>query len=256
MENKLFKSSAFGGFKRQDVLNYIESASKKSAESMEKQRQELEDLRKRLAGAEEKCRAELEDLRTENMQLQADLQAAGEEREGLIQQKDTLAAQLEEQRAENSRLAAEGERNSEELDALSSKVDELQAKIARVEPEAVAYQTMKRHMAEIEVSAYQRAEAIETSAREQSDRVYTRLINLLSQSKQRFSAVQSGFEVTASHVSGELQKMQESLSRLSSAFDGIGAEFEAISLPELDGGLPPKADAPEEAGTGENEGGE
>ncbi|SMC42610.1 hypothetical protein [Papillibacter cinnamivorans] len=232
MENKLFKSSAFGGFNRQDVLNYIENASRESAEIIEKNRRELDAFQARVTEQEDRHKAELENLQTEIMQLRADLQVAGDENERLTSQKDGLAAQLEEICQENSRLTAVTSRQSEELDGMSAELDELRGKLSKTEPDAVAYETMKLHMAEIEVSAYQRAEAIEKAARDQAAKLRKEMEALLSRARERYASVQAEFEVVASHISGELGKMQDSLGSLSAELDGLGSEFGSLHLPD------------------------
>ena len=68
MENTSFKNSLFGGFNRQDVIDYIESASRKSSES--------------IAALEADCsslRDELSTLQDERDTLAARVQALEEE---------------------------------------------------------------------------------------------------------------------------------------------------------------------------------
>ena len=72
MENNTFKGSLFGGFNRQDVMNYIEKASKESA-------QLLEENAARIAALEQDVGAkgeELSALRAERDRLQSDLKDA------------------------------------------------------------------------------------------------------------------------------------------------------------------------------------
>ena len=59
MDNSAFKSVAFGGFDKQDVIRYIEQSAKEAADAQEKLRQENEALR-----------AEGEALREQVRQLQ------------------------------------------------------------------------------------------------------------------------------------------------------------------------------------------
>ena len=41
MENNTFKGSLFGGFRRQDVMDYIEKASRESAELLQSQEERI-----------------------------------------------------------------------------------------------------------------------------------------------------------------------------------------------------------------------
>ena len=60
MENNTFKSVAFGGFAKQDVINYIEEAAREAAAQQERLEQENESLRTQI----QDLTAQLEGLRT------------------------------------------------------------------------------------------------------------------------------------------------------------------------------------------------
>ena len=70
MENYTFKSVAFGGFDKQDVIHYIEQTSKEAAENLEKLRQERDSLQ-----------TEAESLRSQVRELQTRLEAESSLRE-------------------------------------------------------------------------------------------------------------------------------------------------------------------------------
>ena len=53
MENNTFKSVAFGGFDKQDVIRYIEQSSREAAEVQERLQQENDSLRARIQALEE-----------------------------------------------------------------------------------------------------------------------------------------------------------------------------------------------------------
>lgn len=119
-----FRTAAFGGFHRQDVVDYIESSAKEHAAQLNALRTELAEARQRITVLEgEEARANgLEDL---NVALSARV--------------DTLAP-LEE---ETAALRAE-------LDALR--------------PQAEAYTSLKESMAEIELESRARASLIQKDA--------------------------------------------------------------------------------------------
>ena len=52
MENNTFKSVAFGGFDKQDVIRYIEQSSREAAELQERLQQELDGLRAKVQALE------------------------------------------------------------------------------------------------------------------------------------------------------------------------------------------------------------
>ena len=117
-----FKTCMFGGFDRQDVVAFIEKTA-------------------------EEHRVETETLRTENDQLRRDRDAAVAENEAL------------------RCLTEEDARLQEDNNRLQRRVEELQAKLAEVQVEndtlrgpAGEYQSLKEHIADIEISAHRRTE--------------------------------------------------------------------------------------------------
>ena len=112
-----FKTCMFGGFDRQDVVAFIEKTA-------------------------EEHRVETETLRAENDQLRRDRDAAVAENEAL------------------RCLTEEDARLQEDNTRLQRRVEELQAKLAEVQAEndtlrgpAGEYQSLKEHIADIEISA-------------------------------------------------------------------------------------------------------
>ena len=76
MENYSFKSVAFGGFDKQDVVRYLEQASEKAAAAQRKLEEENETLRTQVAEQAEQLdqlRAQLEELTGERDALQMKL---------------------------------------------------------------------------------------------------------------------------------------------------------------------------------------
>ena len=117
-----FKTCMFGGFDRQDVVAFIEKTA-------------------------EEHRVETETLRAENDQLRRDRDAAVAENEAL------------------RCLTEEDARLQEDNNRLQRRVEELQAKLAEVQAEnnalrgpAGEYQSLKEHIADIEISAHRRTE--------------------------------------------------------------------------------------------------
>ena len=125
-----FKTCMFGGFDRQDVVAFIEKTA-------------------------EEHRVETETLRAENDQLRRDRDAAVAENEAL------------------RCLTEEDARLQEDNNRLQRRVEELQAKLAEVQAEnnalrgpAGEYQSLKEHIADIEISAHRRTEEFRAKAME------------------------------------------------------------------------------------------
>ena len=77
MENNTFKSVTFGGFAKQDVIDYIEKTARESAAVQEKLRQENEGLKAEVESLRSQAtglRAQLDALHMEHERLTAELQ--------------------------------------------------------------------------------------------------------------------------------------------------------------------------------------
>ena len=113
MENYSFKSVAFGGFDKQDVVRYLEQASEKAAA-----------LQRELEAENAELRKQVEDRREELDQLRARV-------EELTAQRDGLQEKLESEAAARANL--------EPLRALEQDVARLKAERDALKPDAEAY---------------------------------------------------------------------------------------------------------------------
>lgn len=151
MENNTFKSAVFGGFRRGDVVAYIEkSASEANArisaleESEDRLSRENEALRGDLASVTG-ARDRLSDALSDNFDRQEALQAALNEANAEIASLRALVLELTGQR-----------------DALQSEADTLR-------PQAEEYNAVKANLAELELAAHRRADDYEAEARRRAD---------------------------------------------------------------------------------------
>ena len=108
MENNIFKSVAFGGFDKQDVISYIERTAKEASEAQEKLRRENESLRQEvrsLSGQVSELQAQVEALQAESAELREKLarETAGR---GRLEELEPEAARL---RAEVESLRGDAE---------------------------------------------------------------------------------------------------------------------------------------------------
>lgn len=151
MENNAFKGSLFGGFNRQDVMNYIEKSARESAELIQQDQE-------RIAALEQ----EAAELRETREQLQAQL----DEMTAAHQSASQALAALQEAHtaAEEARTAAEeaNERYEAELRALKDTV-------AALQPEVDDFHKLKNNIAEVEVEAHHRADTIIADATAQAE---------------------------------------------------------------------------------------
>ncbi len=196
MENYSFKSVAFGGFDKQDVVRYLEQASEKSAAAQRELEAENETLRRQAAEQAE----QLEQLRTQAEELR--------------EERDRLQADLEAEAAARNRL--------EPLRDLEQEVARLTAEADSLRPDAEAYARFKERLGTIECEARKRADDLEKEAAAQTRRMVEDFQN-------RYQKLMSAFDATSSHVNGELRKIEVTLSQLPRALDQTGAELNELA---------------------------
>ena len=160
-----FKTCMFGGFDRQDVVAFIEKTA-------------------------EEHRVETETLRTENDQLRRDRDAAVAENEAL------------------RCLTEEDARLQEDNNRLQRRVEELQAKLAEVQAEnnalrgpAGEYQSLKEHIADIEISAHRRTEEFRGKA-------IAELTQLIGRQRQWCAEQRGEYQRMAEDVLQELRRAE------------------------------------------------
>ncbi len=117
-----FKTCVFGGFDREDVISYIRKTAEESQKKLEALMEETERLRVRCETAE----SELSALRARS-------------------------AELEQQLADTEILRTEAERLRTEEETLRREIETLRGPAAQ-------YQSLKDHIADIEISAHRRTE--------------------------------------------------------------------------------------------------
>ena len=192
MENNTFKSVAFGGFDKQDVIRYIEQSSREAAELQERLQQELDGLR-----------AKVQALET---------QAADQERRAGEAEDRCRELERRLNREQSARQALEQER-----DRLQTLADEAQ----RLRPEAQAYAQFRDRVGDIECEAHQRAAALESAT-------LTKLRQASGTFQTQYQTAMGVFETAAAHVNAELRKIEVTLSQLPRARDRTGLELKEL----------------------------
>lgn len=208
MENYSFKSVAFGGFDKQDVVRYLEQSSEKAAAAQ----RELETENEALREEAEKRTAELETLRRELEELTA--------------QRDQLQRRLETESAARADL--------EPLRALEQDLARITAERDALQPDAEAYARFRERLGSIECEARKRADDLEKESAAQTRRT-------LEAFRSQYQRLMSDFEAAAGHVNSELRKIEVTLSHLPRALDQTGAELNELAsrlekTPEKDPG--------------------
>lgn len=181
MDNQ-FRNAAFGGFNRQDVMDYLERTAKEHAEA-------LEQLRSLLDAAQK-----------ERDELTAQVQALTEERDAARQ---TAAV-------------------AEQMPTLQEENNQLKERVAQLEPDAAAYAAIKERMANMELDAHRRAQDIVDQARAQSDELFHQTRKWVVDVRGQYDELRNVVEGTVSRAAGELDRMRQSLGNISLCMDRQG----------------------------------
>lgn len=213
-----FRTAAFGGFQKQDVLAYLETSARDHAEKLSALQRDLEEARQ--AGDEA-----------------GKLAAVREERLTALEEENRrLAADLAD-RTEN--LARENTRRAE----LEERVEALNGEIRKLTPAAEAYAGLKDRAAGIELEAHGRAQAVESEAKAKVKQTKAELENWMDQIQKAYDALRADLNASVTQVSGELEQAARELKNRPAELAARDAELRAFreSLEKLTG---PKAPQP------------
>ena len=185
-----FKTCLFGGFDREDVVKFIEKTAAENREQLEMLEAELNALR----AQRDEAAAEIEALR------------------GLTEEDACL-------REENARLR-------EQLAQAQASAEALRQEAEALRGPAAEYQSLKEHVADIEISAHRRTEEFRAKAMERlaqciaqqrawcSQRRSTYLsmnVSLLEQLRQAEQAVENADYTAFDSMISELQRLEDEL---------------------------------------------
>ena len=154
MSNHVLKGTLFGGFKRSDVIEYIERNAKENSEAVAVLKEELENLRK-------------------------DRDSLSEERGSLLERSGRLDALKEEKDALMEEVVALRTANA----ALEQELEALRAEVEGMRPEIEEYHAIKERLCDIQIEACRRATELEETTKrrmdELEDSTYERLQGLV-----------------------------------------------------------------------------
>ena len=198
-ENR-FRTVAFGGFHKQDVLNYITSASKdyqdqsadlkKMADTAVKEREELAAKYEAAEAARKKYAADCE-------RYSIDLT----ERTEALTRAELLLAQIK-----------------AELEEKSARLAQLEEKMPRLEDDAQAYAALKDRTATIELEAHRKAQEIVDQAQTQAARIRNELDGWLRRVQNTYQHLRSDMTAAVHQLSGELERGARALNEIPETF--------------------------------------
>ena len=224
MENT-FKSSVFGGFNRDDVIRYIEKTALESKQQIESLEQESDglcrenaDLRAKLAEAERE-----RDQLAETSAAASDAQAAL--KKGLTAAQETiteLRAKLEDTTRKADYAQKEHERLREAQKAEHEReMQKVLSELSELRTQAEEYGRVKAHIADIELSARERADALDAATRA---KLQAYIASCTSQCAQVLATLGS----TCESVSTALRHADEAVSRLPGVFTTLEGQLDEL----------------------------
>ena len=159
------------------------------------------------AEAQKALQAENDSLRQQVAALTAEGASLREQLEQLTAQHTALQNTLTQERAARLEL--------EQLKPLQEEID-------RLRPDAEAYAQFREKIGAIECEARKRAGDLEAASLAQ-------LRQTVSLVRTQYQSLMQTFESTASHVTGELRKVEVNLTQLPRAMDQAGAELDKLT---------------------------
>jgi len=194
-ENEIqFRTATFGGFQKQDVLDYLERNAREQTEKLTALQKELD--------ASESARTEAGETLAAN-QIKIDR---------LTKENRRLSDSL----AEQERKQSETE---EKLTALTAQVHDLSEQVERLTPGAIAYEGLKDRAAGIELSAHSRAHEIEAEAQAKAKRTQAEVDGWFVRLQSAYDRMKADLNAALSHVGEELARVEKSLEGISGELD-------------------------------------
>lgn len=191
-----FRSAAFGGFHRQDVLDYLEKITRDHQAKTEELTQALDQEKTARTGAEE-----------ENQTLRTQLDEAVSARDALEEELAQVKQRLEE--ATTALTRAE------------ERAAELSQRVGALEPGAKSWQRLKDTAGDIEVSAHERAQITVQTARAQAAQLRAEGVRWVLEIQDRCDRLKRELRTAIHAAQQELDGVQTSFDQAQEDMEGI-----------------------------------
>jgi chromosome segregation ATPase len=227
--------NALVGFRRSDVLSYLEQRAHEHNEQRNELARKLEGSQKQLKEVQERL-----------AQAEKELQAVKAEAETKSSEFNKLNSELAELRATNEELRAKNTIVEQELSDIKAERDSLAADLETIKAQKEEIDQAKLHVAEIELEAYSRAKKIESNAIENANLARETLSDLILDVKNRFDKTRDNAAQTFHRMTLELDRLKEVLTHLPESFDSISSEIESLRFGNEKKNTVPEANNEEE----------
>lgn len=221
MENNSFKTVAFGGFDKQDVVRYIEQSAREHMEEV----QQITEQKSALEQERDGLQASLEELRLRLPALESQCQAQAKE--------------LNQLRAEQEQTA----KYALELEQAYAQIQSLTAELESAQSDADSYRQFRNQIGDIECQARRRAAELENQTQ-------MKLRQMLADFHARYQELLTLFDGAAARANSELRKVTLNLTQLPRILDQVGTEVTRLEQsldPSSKPEPPKKAEAPAKA---------
>lgn len=198
MDNR-FRSAAFGGFNRQDVMDYLERLVKEQNQALEQ------------ANAQRiEARNEADQLREQMAQLREEARQAREELERITADQQTAQEQ------------------SDRLEELRLENEQLRLCANQAQADAEAYAAIKERTASIELEAHRRAQAIVDEAQAQAEQVRRELGQWLERVERDYYDLRAQVGTTTTQAASELERVRKGLDNVTLCMNSQHSALERL----------------------------
>ncbi len=195
-----FRTVAFGGFHKQDVLNYITSANKENQDQSSDLKKQAEEAMTAKAKLEEKLEV---------------TESASQKNAAECVRLTTLLTErtnaLEQAQRELTALKAEHE-------AAAARLAELEDRFPKLEADSAAYSDLKDHTATIEMEARRKGCEIVEQAQAQADKMRAEIEGWLRRVQNNYQMLRTDVAATVNHLMNELERSSKTLEETAPAF--------------------------------------
>ena len=208
MTDHQFRNAMFGGFNRQDVLNFLTSSAEKNNEELNARQERCEGLEK-----------ELEASRAEVAALKAQLEQTTREREEFKHQAEQLTIEIARVSTADQAKAAELEKKNAELDAARSELEQLREMLGKIAPDAEAYAAIKERTAGMELEAHRRAQSVEARARIMAGDLQRQMEQWMAKVEKQYAGLKTEVEASVERANQQILAASGSLSSINTLLE-------------------------------------
>lgn len=227
-----FKTAAFGGFQKEDVLQYIDHLNRQSDENQRQLEEQLDGIEKELSA----CKASLEQAQQENSDLSAKLSEAAESEKQAAEKCDRLYKELLTYQKEADQKDREIQIQADLSRQLSDKLVRLEEQLSQTEQarssQQAAVKQSELEAAQLLSNAQSQADKLVEGARQTVDRVGANMSQLHRELDELRSFVKSALAA--------MEQQIDAIDQAASTADGFCTLEvpKTPSLPEVSGTLP------------------